>query len=345
MAESGPALSPHGPKVSVLLPVWNAERYLAGAIQSVLAQSFADFELLIVDDGSTDGSGALIRRYRDRRIRRIENEKNLGVTRSLNLGLEQARGRYLARMDADDLCAPERLERQVAFLDAHPQVALVAIRARRIDAVGAEIGIIDTPSDGETLRRQLRRRNCIVHGSVMMRAEAVRALGGYDESMERAEDYDLWLRLSERHPIAALPDLLYDWRKHDGGVWRRHPEQQNQVAERARLAARRRWCSALVDELVAGGVSVERAARRVLELVWAEEAALPVANRREALAAECARRFPGLYACSYSLRNLRALVRLRRTLGAGAARRQDPGATCAALVACIGELDSALRGR
>src|SRR5882672_2663017 len=146
--------SPHGPKVSVLLPVWNAERYLAGSIESVLDQTFADFELLIVDDASTDGSRALIERYRDRRIRLVENEKNLGVTRSLNLGLERARGRYVARADADDLCAPERLERQVAFLDAHPEVALVASCARWIDEHGAEIGVIDTPSDGETLRRQ-----------------------------------------------------------------------------------------------------------------------------------------------------------------------------------------------
>src|SRR5258705_775698 len=117
--------SPPSPQVSVLLPVWNGERHLAAAIESVLGQSFTDFELLIVDDGSTDGSAALIRRYGDERIRLFENEKNLGVTRSLNLGLAQARGRYVARMDADDLSAPERLARQVAFLDSHPEVALV----------------------------------------------------------------------------------------------------------------------------------------------------------------------------------------------------------------------------
>ena len=344
MPESDPAPSPHGPKVSVLLPVWNAERYLAGAIESVLAQSFADFELLIVDDGSTDGSTALIRRYRDRRIRRIENEKNLGVTRSLNLGLELAHGRYVARMDADDLCAPERLERQVAFLDAHPEVALVASRARWVDALGAEIGIIDTPADGETLRRRLRRGNWIVHGTVMMRAEAVRALGGYDESMERAQDYDLWLRLSERHPIAALPDLLYTWRDHGGSVSRRHLEQQNEFAEHARLAARRRWCSALVDEVTAGGVSVGRAARRVLELVWEEETALPVANRRASAGSRLRASRPP---------PPRALVLARQSPRAGApaadpgrpARRagQDPNATSAALLACIAELDSTQR--
>ncbi len=333
--------SPTGPKVSVLLPVWNAERYLAGAIDSVLGQTLADFALLIVDDGSSDGSGALIRRYRDRRIRRIENEKNLGVTRSLNLGLEQARGRYVARMDADDLCAPERLERQVAFLDAHPRVVLVASRARRIDARGAELGVVATPVDGDTLRRRLRLGNCIVHGSVMMRADAVRALGGYDESMERAEDYDLWLRLSERHGIAALPDLLYAWREHDAGVGRRHAEQQDGVAERARLAARRRFAAALVDEVIAGDLSVERAARRALELVWEADAVRAPANHTAALVAASARRLPRLHASWRALSSLRAGARLRRILAAGAAGRQDPDATCAALLACIRELEPA----
>jgi hypothetical protein len=340
MPESDPAPSSHAPQVSVVLPVWNAERYLAGAIESVLAQSFADFELLVVDDGSTDGSAALIRRYRDRRIRRILNEKNLGVTRSLNLGLELARGRYVARMDADDLCAPERLERQVAFLDAHPEVALVATRARWIDAAGAQIGIIDTPADGETLRRRLRRNNWIVHGTVMMRAEAVRALGGYDESMERSQDYDLWLRISERHPVAALSEVLYTWRDHGAGVSRRHVEQQKEAADRARLAARRRWCSALVEEVKAGRVAVGHAARRALALRREEETALPAANRGAALIAACARALPRLHACCYSLGHLRALLRLRRILAAGAAGRHDARESCASLV---GELERATR--
>ena len=224
------------PQVSVLMPVWNAERYLAHAIESVLAQTFTDFELLIVDDASTDGTSALIRAYRDRRIRCTANETNLGVTRSLNLGLALARGRYLARMDGDDQSAPERLARQVAFLDAEPRAALVASRARRIDAHGVEVGLLDTPVDNATLRRRLRIGNCIVHGSVMMRTDLVRALGGYDESMERAQDYDLWLRLCERHPIAALPELLYAWRENDEGVGSRHLEEQNRFAERARRA-------------------------------------------------------------------------------------------------------------
>ncbi|TMA33763.1 MAG: glycosyltransferase, partial [Deltaproteobacteria bacterium] len=282
----------------------------------------------------TDGSAALIRRYPDPRIRRIENEKNLGVTRSLNLGLERARGRYVARMDADDLCSPERLEREVAVLDAHPRVGLVATRARVIDASGAEIGIIDTPSDGETLRRQLRRRNSIVHGSVLMRTEVVRALGGYDEAMEPAEDYDLWLRLSERHAIAALPDLLYAWREHDGGVGLRRLDQQRHAAERARLAARRRFASALVDEVTAGAVSADRAARRALELLWEEKTAFPAASRAAALA----RRVPRLYA----LRNLGPLLRLRQTLAACAAGGCDADATCAAVLTWMVALE---RGR
>jgi glycosyltransferase involved in cell wall biosynthesis len=127
------------------LPVWNGERYLAAAIDSVLDQSFDQFELLIVDDGSTDASPALIRRYRDARIRLFENEKNLGVTRSLNLGLGQARGRYVARMDADDLSAPDRLERQVVPR-THPRSRWSRPCARIARGVGC--GVLATPTDG-----------------------------------------------------------------------------------------------------------------------------------------------------------------------------------------------------
>jgi len=327
------------PKVSVLLPVWNAERYLAGAIDSVLAQTFTDFELLVVDDGSTDGSGALIRRHRDRRILRIENEKNLGVTRSLNLAIQRARGRYLARMDADDRCAPERFERQVAFLDAHPRVALVASRARRIDERGAPLGVLDTPVDGEMLRRRVRLGNCIVHGSVMMRADAVRALGGYDEAMERAEDYDLWLRIVQLHEIAALPDLLYDWRDHGDGVGRRHSAEQEAVTQRVRLAARHRFASALVAELMTGQVTVDDAARSALDLLREEDNARTPAHRAAAWLAACARRAPRLHAHWHRLRNQRALAQLRRVLRAAAAGSMDRSATCTAVTAWLLERD------
>jgi hypothetical protein len=330
---------PHGPTVSVLLPVWNGERYLADAIDSVLAQTFADFELIVVDDGSNDGSGALIRRYRDRRIQRIENEKNLGVTRSLNLATARARGRYLARMDADDRCAPERFERQVAFLDAHPRVALVASRARRIDAHGSPLGVLDTPVDGEWLRRRLRLGNCIVHGSVMLRADAVRALGGYDEAMERAEDYDLWLRLAQLHAVAALPDLLYDWRDHGEGVGQRHHAEQEAATQRVQLAARRRFSAALVGELLAGEVSAEHAAWRALDLVREEDTVRTPRDRVTALVASCARRAPRLHARWYRLRNRRALAELRGDLRAAAAGRLSRDAACAAIVACVRALD------
>jgi len=331
------------PKVSVLLPVWNAERYLAGAIDSVLAQTFTDFELLVVDDGSTDGSGALIRRYRDRRIRRIENEKNLGVTRSLNLGIAQAKGRYLARMDADDLCVVERLERQVAYLDAHPNVALVASRARCIDARGAERRIIATPTDGEMLRRRLRVGNCIVHGSVMMRSDAVRALGGYDESMVRAQDYDLWLRLSERHAIAALPELLYAWREHGVSVGRRHLEEQDAAADRARIAARRRFATALVEAVQSGKLGAGDAARRAIEPLWEEDAVRPGARGAAAWWGTCARRAPRLHARCRALFSIGARARLRRILADSASQRMDPAAACAALVAVLCALDPSLR--
>ena len=327
------------PKLSVLLPVWNGERYLAAAIASVLAQTFADFELIVVDDGSSDGSLAIARGIRDPRVRCLANEKNLGVTRSLARAIGEARGVYLARMDADDLCAPDRFARQVAHLDTHPRVALVASRVRRIDAHGREIGTFDTPLDGDTLRRRLRLGNCIVHGSVMLRADAVRAVGGYDTAMERAEDYDLWLRLAERHEIAALPETLYLWRDHAGGVGRRHAAEQVDVAERVRLGARDRFAAALVAEVAAGRLTAEAAARRALASLWEEDAVRPAATGVLRWRGVCARRAPRLHAAWCALSSAGTRARLSRSLAACAAGRLDAAHARAAVIASLTEID------
>jgi len=233
-------------------------------------------------------------------------------------------------MDADDLCAPERLARQVAFLDDEPRAALVATRARRIDAHGVEIGVFDTPTDGGALRRRLRIGNCIVHGSVMMRAEPVRALGGYDESMERAQDYDLWLRLCERHAVAALPDRLYAWRETDSGVGSRHPGEQERFAERARLAARQRFVAAIVEEVAAGQISSADATRRVRDQLWEEHEML-------------ARRASWLVAHWHSLRQLGPRVAIRRALDACAAGQRGAAETRTELFARLVALDPVAR--
>jgi hypothetical protein len=331
------------PKVSVLMPVWNAERYLASAIESILTQTFSDFELVIIDDGSTDRTPIVIRDYHDHRIRRVDNEKNIGITKSLNFGLETVRGEYVARMDADDISSPQRLTRQVECLDANPHVALVTSRASKVDARGARLDVIQTPLTSDILRRRLRIGNCIAHGSVMMRTEAIRLLGGYDESMERAQDYDLWLRLSEKHDLMCLPETLYAWREHEHSVGGRGLAEQQEFAERARLAARRRWAAALVDEVSTERTSVQRAARLSLGLLREEETLLPASSKFTTFLARGWRRYPKAHARWHEAVHIEALERMERILSACVSGWQGPDEATHALARCLTELDQSRR--
>jgi len=302
------------PKVTVLMSVHDAERYLREAIDSILAQSFSDFEFLILDDASSDSSRTIVRGYDDPRIRLIENERNLGLTRSLNRGIELARGIYIARMDADDLSKPERLDKQVAFLDAHSECAAVASYSTKIDRDSADVGLARTPIDGDEIRKRLRRRNCITHGAVMMRKEVLLRVGRYDEAMERAQDYDLWLRLSEDHCICTIPELLYLWRQHGESISVQHLEEQDRFAEMAKHNARVRRVSKLLSVIGRGGLSTRRGAGRVTE--WAreeEEFRSPVRDGSGFLDLVW-RRFPRLLAHYYALAHPRVVREVRRVL-------------------------------
>jgi L-malate glycosyltransferase len=209
------------PKVTVLIPLYNAERYLAEALASILEQTFTDFELLVIDDGSTDTSVAIVRSFGDPRIRLVSNAANLGVTITLNRGIDLARGEYIARMDSDDICLPNRLAEQVAFLDAHPECAMVAVPVQMIAADGRDCG--DWSDDRrttspETIRRFLPRANCIAHPGVMIRT-ALLAVYRYDGQQRVAQDYDLWLRLcADGHVIAKLAEPLLRYRLNPASV-------------------------------------------------------------------------------------------------------------------------------
>jgi glycosyltransferase involved in cell wall biosynthesis len=206
------------PTVTVLMAVHDGERHLRESIESILGQTFRDFELLVVDDASTDGTAAVLAGYDDPRIRTIRNPENLGLTRSLNRGLEQARGRLVARQDADDVSEPRRLERQVAFLEANPDVPLVASAYVRIDDSGAGVGPRPVPCDPRSIRRRLLLLNAFAHSSVVFRREAVEALGGYREEFPFAQDYDLWSRLARTAPLGALPEPLVRYREAAGSM-------------------------------------------------------------------------------------------------------------------------------
>lgn len=205
------------PLVSVVMPAYNARRYVAEAIDSVLAQNFADFEFLIIDDGSTDGTGDLLQDYsgRDRRIRVI-NQPNSGVGAALNRGIEQSRGRYIARMDSDDACMPDRFEKQVDYLNRNPDCVLVGCRVLMIDQDGCPLFEMESV---QTTHEQIDRllmeaRWSIVHPSVMMQTNVVRKVGGYNNDLVPVEDHDLFLRLAEVGKLANLPEILLKYRKH-----------------------------------------------------------------------------------------------------------------------------------
>lgn len=209
------------PRVSVLMPVYNAEKFLSETIRSVLNQSLQDFEFIIVDDASQDSSASIIHGFEDPRIRYFRNEKNLGITATLNKGLSFCRAACVARMDADDLMHPDRLLLQVETLDNDRGIAVLATRIEFIDEDGDTCGEWKSDRDAlseSDIRALMAGTNCIAHPSVMMRAEVVKNFL-YRESQKGAEDWDLWLRLlNAGYRIAKLPQVLLQYRLHAGSI-------------------------------------------------------------------------------------------------------------------------------
>lgn len=201
------------PKVSVILPVYNCEQYIFETIQSVLNQTFTDFELLIVDDCSTDKTVAIIKEFDDDRIQLTLKEKNTGYTDSLNYAISIAKGQYIARMDGDDICVSSRFEKQVAFLDANPNIILCG---SAIQIIGTNT-VLRHPSNHEAIKVKLCFGTSFYHPSVMGRVEVFQA-NPYDKKYEPAEDYDLWTRLVFQGELANLEEVLLMYRVHDNQV-------------------------------------------------------------------------------------------------------------------------------
>lgn len=187
--------------VSIILPTYNGATRIAKAIESVIAQTYTDWELLIIDDGSTDDTQAVL--PADSRIRYVRNETNLGIQKSLNRGLEEAKGTYIARIDDDDMWSdPDKLASQVAFLEAHPDHVLVGTGVIIVDEEGNELQRYVLPGHDQHIRNKILRKNCFVHSSVMFRNIGIRY--SEDETVRHAEDYELWLRLGQNGKLANL---------------------------------------------------------------------------------------------------------------------------------------------
>jgi glycosyltransferase involved in cell wall biosynthesis len=190
-------MKPPPPLVSVLMTVFNAEKYLAKSIESIAHQTFSDWEFLIVDDASTDDSVKIAQEYawKDQRIRVIQNEVNKGQTACLNQGLNEVRGKWTARQDADDLSLPTRLEQQMNCVSHHPTLALVGSCGFMIDSLDRLVGLLDVPLRQEVIYWSAAIANPFLHTSVLFQTDIVRFLGGYDATYHIAQDYDLWGRL------------------------------------------------------------------------------------------------------------------------------------------------------
>ena len=200
------------PKVTVLLSVYNDERFIGEAIDSILSQTFKDFELLIVDDASIDGTIDIIQNYKDPRVRLVINKENIDITRSLNKGLKLAKGKYIARLDSDDVSTPERLEKQFNFLENNKDYAAVGSRTEYIDEDGNHIGYWKQEISAEEIFYALSYRCCLTSSSMMFNKEIISKMGNYDESSSHAEDYEIFYRISRKHKIYVIPEYLIKYR-------------------------------------------------------------------------------------------------------------------------------------
>jgi len=200
------------PKISVVMSVYNDEKYLREAIESILNQTFTDFEFIVVDDGSSDGSADIIKSYKDPRIRFFKHE-NHGLVYSLNRGIREGSGEYIARMDADDISLPQRLEKQVGFLEKHTDIGIVGTWAIKITEEGEDIYIAQMPQSDLEARELLAKSSPFFHGSVMFRRALFDSCGPYPEAMKEWEDWILWHQFAAKTKLANIGEALYKHRK------------------------------------------------------------------------------------------------------------------------------------
>jgi len=240
------------------MSVYNDERYLCEAVESILNQTYSDFEFIIIDDASTDATTAILGGFDDSRIIRSRNEENIGLTRSLNKGLAIARGEYIARMDADDISLPERLAKQVDFLDAHPEVGVLGTEVRVIDGSGNTCHIWRLPSKHALIKWRLCFSDPIAHPTAMMRREALERVGGYDADFVSAQDYDLWRRLSRVTQLSNLQEVLLLLRRHEASVTSAHRPKQLENSIR-------------ISQMVASETLGENVSVQILQDLWSRE--------------------------------------------------------------------------
>lgn len=215
------------PMVTVLMSVYNGGRYLREAMESILTQTFTDFEFVIIDDGSTDDSRDIIHSYPDNRIRLISHESNQGLVAALNNGLKNSRGRYIARMDADDISLPERLQKQVDFMETHPEIGASGTWFITFGKENHKEWLPITPDE---IKCHLLFHSPLAHPSIIMRKSVLLEQGfHYDGTYKHAEDYHLWIELSRKTQLANMPEALLYYRVHEEQITIQKNQEQSAI--------------------------------------------------------------------------------------------------------------------
>jgi glycosyltransferase involved in cell wall biosynthesis len=221
------------PIITVLMPVYNGEKYLREAIDSILCQTFKDFEFLIINDGSTDRSVEIIKTYEDLRINLVHNEKNLGLVATLNNGIDLAKGKYIARMDCDDISLPERLERQVSFMDKHQEISVCGTWVK---TMGDVTSTWKYPVSNDEIRCRLLFESALAHPSAIIRKKTLLDNNlRYSIDYKHAEDYNLWVNLSKKNLLANIDKVLLEYRLHRNKVGAIHNQEQLDAADEIRI--------------------------------------------------------------------------------------------------------------
>jgi glycosyltransferase involved in cell wall biosynthesis len=201
------------PKVSVILPVYNGEDTIETAVKSIRAQTYEDFELLIINDCSTDRTATLIEAIRDHRIHVLHLNENVGRSKARNMGISEARGVYVAMMDADDVSYQDRLKLQVSFMESHPEIAMCGTWAYMLLPSGRKVEW-RRPTEPAVIKRCMLSTNTVIHPTILVRKKVLDEVGGFDERLEPAEDYDLYLRIASKYRVVNLPYFLAEYRAH-----------------------------------------------------------------------------------------------------------------------------------
>lgn len=220
--------------ITVLMPVYNGGEYLRSAIESILSQTYTDFEFIIIDDGSTDNTKEIIDSYDDKRIRNFNNTTNQGLIFSLNKGIDNAKGRYIARMDSDDISLPQRFEKQIEYLDKNPDIVVLGSLGYNIDENGSVKNIIKLPEKPGQILTELLFGNVFIHTSIIAKTEVIRQYR-YNKEYVHAEDYYLWSQIAKEHKIANLQQPLVRYRVHENCVSLLKNKEQSECVKRIQL--------------------------------------------------------------------------------------------------------------